>query len=113
MGENKREIPSWAKLLIKMFLTAIVLYVSFYLGIIFLLAMGMYGIHAYIAIAGMFVLPALILPQIWTKKRKKALIGGLIFTMLYAVVFGINFGMVKYTIGSTPVNSTSISIYEG
>lgn len=112
MEENKREIPSWVKLLIKMFLTAIVLYVSFYLGIIFLLAMGMYGIHVYIAIAGMFVFPALILPQIWTKKRKKALIGGLIFTMLYAVVFGINFGMIKYEESITIDTSPNINVYE-
>lgn len=112
MEKNKVEIPKWLILIGKMFLSSVVLYVSWYLGIIFMLATGMMGIHVYIAIAGMTVLPALLLPLIWRKKRKKALIGWGIFALIYAVVFGVNLGMIKYEESITIDTSPNINVHE-
>lgn len=75
--------------------TAVILWGSWYLGIVFLLGTIMYGIHTYVALAGMLVLPVLLIPQIWTQKRKKALTYGLMFTAVYMIIFAVNYSVIK------------------
>ena len=86
---------NWLRLL----LTIACLVADYFVGIIGLLwlAWGL-GVDGFLAFGSFIVLPALVLPLIWCKKekRKKCIIGWIIFILIFAVILAIPFAIDKY-----------------
>ena len=83
-------------LLIKMALTLVTIMTSVYAAVFSGLILISEGVHQELAYMSMLVLPSLLLPLIWLKKRKKFIIMWLVAAAFYFIALGINYGMVKY-----------------
>ena len=96
----------------KIALTGVSLAVSAYAAVIGGMILISEGIHQVIAYIGMLVLPTLLLPLIWLKKRKKFLIGWGICAVIYFVALGINYGYEKYDESITVNTAPNINVHE-
>jgi len=96
----------------KIVLTALSVAASGYAAVIggmILLSEGVYQVFAYI---GMLVLPSLLLPLIWLKKRRKFLVIWMIPAAIYFVSLGIHYGLEKYDESITVNTSPNIAVHE-
>ena len=109
---QKTENREVLDILMKMVLTVIVIIVSAYVAVIAGMILIAEGVHQAFAYIGMLVLPSLLLPLIWLKKRKKFVIRWLIVAVLYFVALGVNYGMEKYDESITINTSPNINIHE-
>ena len=107
-AENKEILV----LLIKMALTLVTIMTSVYAAVFSGLILISEGVHQALAYIGMLVLPSLLLPLIWLKKRKKFIIMWLVAAAFYFIALGINYGMVKYDESITINTSPNINIHE-
>ncbi len=99
-------------ILFKLILTVGVVIASAYFGIIgamLIIASGVHPAFGYIAI---FILPTLLLPLIWLKKRKKFLIVWLVIAGVYFIALGINYGFEKYDENITVDTAPNINVHE-
>ena len=84
---------------LRVLLTIACLVADYFVGIIGLLwlAWGL-GVDGFLAFGSFIVLPALVLPLIWCKKekRKKCIIGWIIFILIFAVILAIPFAIEAY-----------------
>lgn len=106
--ENKEVLV----MLIKMALTIVVIIVSAYVAVVSGMILISEGVHQVFAYIGMIVLPSLLLPLIWLKKRKKFMIVWLIFAVLYFIALGVNYGLEKYDESITINTAPNINVYE-
>ena len=96
----------------KIVLTVLVVAASGYIAVIggmILMSEGMHQVFAYI---GMAVLPSLLLPLIWLKKKKKFLIIWLIPAVIYFVSLGVHYGLEKYDQSITVNTAPNINVHE-
>lgn len=96
----------------KLILTAVVVFASVCAGLWFALILSSEGINGVIVFIGMLVLPSLIVPLIWLKKRKKFITVWLIFAVVFFITLGVNYGMKKYDESITINTSPNINIHE-
>lgn len=106
--ENKEVLA----MLIKMALTIAVIMISSYVAVLSGMILISEGVHPAFAYLGMLVLPSLLLPLIWIKKRKKYIIRWMIPAVCYFIALGVNFGMEKYDESITINTSPNINIHE-
>ena len=99
-------------IVLKIILTAATLFVSYYALIIIGMLLFWSGINHIIAYIGFIVVPSLLLPLIWLKKRKKFLIIWCICAAVYGAALGTNFGIIKYNKSITVNTSPNIDIHE-
>lgn len=99
-------------LLVKVALTIVTIIISAYAAVVGGMILISEGIHQVIAYIGMLVLPTLLLPLIWLKKRKKFLIGWGICAVIYFVALGINYGYEKYDESITVNTAPNINVHE-
>ena len=97
-------------IVLKIILTAATLFASYY--VLFITAMILFssGINYIIAYIGLIVVPSLLLPLIWLKKRKKFLIIWCICAAVFGAALGTNFGIIKYNKSITVNTSPNIDI---
>ncbi|MBQ8612483.1 MAG: substrate-binding domain-containing protein [Oscillospiraceae bacterium] len=107
-GSNKEALIFFAKIA----LTVLVLIFSGYAAIIGGMILVAEGIHQAFAYIGMLVLPSLLLPLIWLKKRKKFLLLWLIPAALYFAALGVHYGLEKYDQSITVNTAPNINVYE-
>jgi len=107
-AENKEIVA----VIIKVVLTMIVIMVSVYVAILSALILTSEGVNNFISSVGMFVLPSLLLPLIWLKKRKKFFLIWLIPAVVYFIALSVNYGMVQYDKSITINTSPNINIHE-
>ena len=98
--------------LAKIALTVAVLVISAYTAVIGGMILMSEGVHQVFAYIGMAVLPSLLLPLIWLKKRKKFLIIWLIPAVIYFVSLGIHYGLEKYDQSITVNTAPNIRVHE-
>ena len=91
-------------------LTAATLFVSYYALFITAMLLFSSGINHIITYIGLIVVPSLLLPLIWLKKRKKFLIIWCICAAVYGTALGTNFGIIKYNKSITVNTSPNIVI---
>lgn len=77
------------KIAIKIILTLIVLVASFFVGMYSLIVLGLSGTNMVLATMSVFVLPGLLIPIIWCKKRKKAFLIWLVAVIVYSISVAI------------------------
>ena len=70
------------------------------------------GINHIIAYIGLIVVPSLLLPLIWLKKKKMFLIIWCICAAVYGIALGTNFGIIRYNESITVNTSPNIDVYE-
>ena len=97
-------------IILKILLTAATLFASYY--VLFITAMVLFssGINHIITYIGLILVPSLLLPLIWLKKRKKFLIIWCICAAVYGAALGTNFGIIKYNKSITVNTSPNIDI---
>ena len=97
-------------IVLKILLTAATLFVSYYALFITAMLLFSSGINHIITYIGLIVVPSLLLPLIWLKKRKKFLIIWCICAAVYGAALGTNFGIIKYNKSITVNTSPNIDI---
>lgn len=97
-------------IILKILLTAATLFASYYALIVTAMILFSSGINHIIAYIGLIVVPSLLLPLIWLKKRKKFLIIWCICAAVYGTALGTNFGIIKYNKSITVNTSPNIDI---
>ena len=97
-------------IVLKIILTAATLFVSYYALFITAMLLFSSGINHIITYIGLIVVPSLLLPLIWLKKRKKFLIIWCICAAVYGAALGTNFGIIKYNKSITVNTSPNIDI---
>ena len=95
---------------LKILLTAAALFASYYALIVTAILLFSSGINHIIAYIGLILVPSLLLPLIWLKKRKKFLIIWCICAAVYGAALGTNFGIIKYNQSITVNTSPNIDI---
>ena len=95
---------------LKILLTAAALFASYYALIVTAILLFSSGINHIITYIGLIVVPSLLLPLIWLKKRKKFLIIWCICAAVYGTALGTNFGIIKYNKSITVNTSPNIDI---
>lgn len=98
-------------IVLKILLTAATLFASYYALFITAMILFSSGINYIIAYIGLIVVPSLLLPLIWLKKRKKFLIIWCICAAVYGAALGTNFGIIKYNKSITVNTSPNIDIH--
>lgn len=96
----------------KIVLTVLVVVASGYAAIIGGMILMSEGIHQAFIYVGMLVIPSLLLPLIWLKKRKKFLIIWLVPAVIYFVSLGVHYGLEKYDQSITINTAPNINVYE-
>ena len=99
-------------IVLKILLTAATLFVSYYALFVTAMLLFSSGINHIITYIGLIVVPSLLLPLIWLKKRKKFLIIWCICAAVYGAALGTNFGIIKYNKSITVNTSPNIDIHE-
>ena len=97
-------------IVLKIISTAATLFVSYYALFVTAMLLFSSGINHIIAYIGLIVVPSLLLPLIWLKKRKKFLIIWCICAAVYGAALGTNFGIIKYNKSITVNTSPNIDI---
>ncbi len=97
---------------VKLILTAAVIFASVYLGVFTSLILTSEGINTVISFIAMLVLPSLLLPLIWLKRRKKFMAIWSIFAVVYGIALGVNYGIEKYDESITINTSPNINVSE-
>lgn len=97
---------------VKLLLTGAVIFISLYIAIIALLILSSEGYNEVLVYIAVFVIPSLLLPLIWLKRRKKFLIVWGILAFLYIAAFGINYGIMKYEESITVNQTPNIAVYD-
>ena len=97
-------------IILKILLTAATLFASYYALFITAMVLFSSGINHIITYIGLIVVPSLLLPLIWLKKRKKFLIIWCICAAVYGTALGTNFGIIKYNKSITVNTSPNIDI---
>ncbi|MDY3110205.1 MAG: substrate-binding domain-containing protein [Lachnospiraceae bacterium] len=98
--------------LTKIALTVAVLVISAYTAVIGGMILMVEGVHQVLAYIGMAVLPSLLLPLIWLKKRKKFLVIWTIPAVIYFISLGVHYGLEKYDQSITINTAPNINVHE-
>ena len=107
-SSNKEVLVFFAKII----LTVLVLIASGYIAVIGGMILMSEGVHQVFAYIGMAVLPSLLLPLIWLKKKKKVFIIWLIPAVIYFVSLGVHYGLEKYDQSITINTAPNINVHE-
>lgn len=103
---NKKKIKSILKVIFKLLLTVLVLYISFIIAIYLLLVCSSMGVIAPITFASTLILPGLLIPIIYFENKKKVFKIWGAFVAMFVVAIGINIAVIKYdesiTINTSP-----------
>lgn len=99
-------------IILKIISTAVALFASYYALFVTAMLLFSSGINHIIAYIGLIVVPSLLLPLIWLKKRKKFLIIWCICAAVYGAALGTNFGIIRYNESITVNTSPNIDVYE-
>ena len=108
----KTENKEIAIIVSKTILTIAVIMMSAYIALLSVLILTSEGINPVISFIAMLVVPSLLLPLIWLKKRKKFFLIWLIPAAVYFIALGIDYGMIQYDKSITINTSPNISVHE-
>lgn len=96
----------------KIVLTVAAVMVSAYAAVLGGMLLISEGVHSVLAYTGMLVIPTLLFPLIWLKKRKKYFTVWGIAAAVYFIALGANYGYEKYDESITVNTAPNINVYE-
>lgn len=112
MDTQKVENKEVFAVFVKIILTIAAIIVSSYVAVISVMILVSEGVHYILAYIGMIVVPSLLVPLIWLKKRKKFMIVWLCAAGIYFIALGVNYGVVKYDESITINTAPNINVHE-
>ncbi len=99
-------------MVLKVVLTLGAVMASVYVGLFSGLMLTSEGINGVITFITMLLLPSLLFPLIWIRKRKRSIIIWVIAAGISLIALGINYGMIKYDESITINTSPNINIHK-
>ena len=96
----------------KIVLTVLVVVASGYIAVIGGMILMSEGIHQAFVYVGMLVIPSLLLPLIWLKKKKKVFLIWLVPAVIYFISLGVHYGLEKYDQSITINTAPNINVHE-
>lgn len=100
------------KIILKIIVTAAVLYISFWTAFLIILFGMSENINMILTYAGAFFLPLLLVPLIWVKKKKKVFKWWCVYALALVCWLGIELGIDAYKRSITIDTNPNINCYE-
>ena len=100
------------KIILKIIVTAAVLYISFWTAFLIILFGMSENINMILTYAGAFLLPLLLVPLIWVKKKKKVFKWWCVYALALVCWIGIELGIDAYKKSITIDTNPNINCYE-
>lgn len=109
-NENKKKLPKWFCIAWKILAIALILFVDVFLGLYFYLITTAFGLHVVLATISVFVIPAILIPLILVKNKKKVLKIEGIALAVYLAAISVNVGINAYNESITINTSPNIDV---
>nr|MBQ8252015.1 substrate-binding domain-containing protein [Lachnospiraceae bacterium] len=109
-NENKKKLPKWFGVTWKIVAIALILFVDVFLGLYFYLITTAFGLHVVLATISVFVIPAILIPLILVKNKKKVLKIEGIALAVYLAAISVNVGINAYNESITINTSPNIDV---
>ena len=101
-----------ATMAIKVILTIAAIVASAYVGTLSGLILSLEGINGVITFITMLLLPSLLFPLIWLRKKKRTIIVWLIAAVLSFIALGVNYGIIRYDESITINTAPNINVHQ-
>ena len=112
MDKEKNKMKNWGKIVLKLILTGVALYISYIVAIVLLLILSLIKINVALIVWSVLLLPSILLILIYSKNKKRDLKRWGIFILLFVLLFGINIGINKYEESLTIKTNVNIDCNE-
>ena len=109
-NENKKKLPKWFCIAWKILAIALILFVDVFFGLYFYLITTAFGLHVVLATISVFVIPAILIPLILVKNKKKVLKIEGIALAVYLAAISVNVGINAYNESITINTSPNIDV---
>lgn len=100
------------KLIIKIILTILILIANIFVAALSYLSLLIGGASFIICVLSGLVLPGLLIPLIWSKKKKKAFLIWLIITLIYGIIVAVPYAIDAYEKSITIDTNPNIDVYD-
>lgn len=98
--------------IVRVLFTGVAFFISAYAAIISFMILSSEQINTVLSYIAMLVVPSLLVPLIWLKKKRRFVIAWLIIASIYFIALGVNYGMVRYDKSITINTSPNIRVQE-
>lgn len=112
MDKEKNKMKNFGKIVLKLILTGVALYISYIVAIFLLLILSLIKINVVLIVWSVLLLPSILLILIYSKNKKRDLKRWGIFILLFVLLFGINIGINKYEESLTIKTNVNIDCNE-
>lgn len=112
MDKEKNKMKNFGKIVLKLILTGVALYISYIVAIVLLLILSLIKINVVLIVWSVLLLPSILLILIYSKNKKRDLKRWGIFILLFVLLFGINIGINKYEESLTIKTNVNIDCNE-
>lgn len=112
MDKEKNKMKNFGKIVLKLILTGVALYISYIVAIFLLLILSLIKINVALIVWSVLLLPSILLILIYSKNKKRDLKRWGIFIFLFVLLFGINIGINKYEESLTIKTNVNIDCNE-
>lgn len=112
MDKEKNKMKNFGKIVLKLILTGVALYISYIVAIFLLLILSLIKINVALIVWSVLLLPSILLILIYSKNKKRDLKRWGIFILLFVLLFGINIGINKYEESLTIKTNVNIDCNE-
>ena len=112
MENEKNKIKKIGKMVFKLIITGMALFLSYIVAIYLLLILSSIEINIALIVCSMLLLPSLLLITIYSKNKKRDLKRWGIFILFFGLIFGINIGINKYEENITIKTNVNIDCSE-
>lgn len=109
-NENKKKLPKWFGVTWKIVAIALILIADVFFGLYFYLITTAFGLHVVLATISVFVIPAILIPLILVKNKKKVLKIEGIALAVYLAAISVNVGINAYNESITINTSPNIDV---
>lgn len=112
MENDNNKIRKFGKILFKLIITGIVLFISYIIAIFLLLVLSSMNINPFLILWSIMLVPSFLLITIYSKNVKRDFKRWGIFILLFCLMFGINIGIIKYEESITIKTNVNIKCEE-
>jgi len=112
MDNEKNKMKKFGKIVFKLIITGVALFISYIVSIYLLLILSSIKINVALIVWSILLLPSILLITIYSKNKKRELKRWGIFILFFCLIFGINIGINKYEESITIKTNVNIDCSE-
>jgi len=112
MDNEKNKMKKFGKIVFKLIITGVALFISYIVSIYLLLILSSIKINVALIVWSILLLPSILLITIYSKNKKRDLKRWGIFILFFCLIFGINIGINKYEESITIKTNVNIDCSE-